>query len=64
MKGIDILYDEKGKPKAALVNLRKWGKEFEDFFDGIVSSERMKESPRVKWKDLKKEIDAERVKLR
>ncbi len=62
MKGIDILFDKKGKPKAALVNLRKWGKEFEDFYDGIVSLERRKEEPRVKWEDLKKELDAEKKK--
>ncbi len=56
MKGIDYIVDEKGRRRAAVVDLEQWGKEWEDFCDGLTSLMRRNE-PRVKWEDLKKEMD-------
>ncbi len=55
MKGIDFIYDEKGKRKAALVDLKKWGVEFEDFCDGL-TGELRKDEPLIPWSVLKAEI--------
>jgi hypothetical protein len=60
MKGIDYIFDEKGKRKAAVVDLRKWGEEFEDFCDGL-AGELRKDEPLVPWEVLKAEIAAEKA---
>ena len=56
MKGIDFLVDDKGKRKAVVIDLQEWGEVWEDFYDGVVSLMRRNE-PRVKWEDLKSEMD-------
>ncbi len=61
MKGIDFLVDDKGKRKAAVIDLEEWGEEWEDFYDGVISMMRRGE-PRVKWEDLKAEIAIEKSK--
>ena len=46
MKGVQYLYDEKGNPKAVLIDLRKNFKLWEDIQDILVARERLKE-PRI-----------------
>ena len=43
MTGIQFVTDAKGRKMAVLINLRKYGKLWEDFCDGIVVEERRKE---------------------
>jgi len=62
MKGINFVVDEHGKRQAAVIDLNEWGEEWEDFYDGLISSIRMMEQPRVKWEDMEKENEADRRK--
>lgn len=43
MKGIQYFFDNKGLPRAILIDLRKHGKLWEDFQDILVSRKRRKE---------------------
>jgi hypothetical protein len=58
MKGIQYVTDDSGKRTAALVDLREWGEEWEDFIDGI-ESEREPREPSVSWDVLKREMQDE-----
>ena len=55
MKGIELLYDDKGKPRAVVIDLRKHGRLWEDFYDHMVIQERKKE-PRIPWKEVKAQL--------
>ena len=46
MKGVQYFFDDKGRPKAVLIDLRKHGQLWEDFQDLLVVKQRRKE-PRV-----------------
>jgi len=52
MRGIDYVIDEHGRKKAAVIDLRAWGKLWEDFQDVLVSESR-KNEPTVSWEELK-----------
>ena len=52
MRGIDYLIDEHGRKKAAVIDLRAWGKLWEDFQDVLVSESR-KHERRIPWSILK-----------
>ena len=56
MRGIDYLIDEHGRKKAAVIDLRAWGKLWEDFQDVLVSESR-KNEPTVSWEELKAETE-------
>jgi hypothetical protein len=43
MTGIQFVTDEKGRKVAVLINLRKHGAVWEDFYDGLISEKRRKE---------------------
>ncbi|MCD6595354.1 hypothetical protein J7L68_06745 [bacterium] len=53
MKGIEYIVDEKGREKAAIIDLDTYGYLWEDIRDIIVSESRKKE-PRIKWEDVKR----------
>lgn len=55
MRGIDYLIDDSGKKKAVMIDLRAWGKLWEDFQDVIVSEAR-KDEPTVPWERLRAEL--------
>lgn len=55
MRGVNYLIDESGKKTAVMIDLRAWGKLWEDFQDVLVSESR-KNEPRVDWEVLKKEL--------
>jgi len=42
MKGIDFITDDKGRKKAAIIDLKKYGNEFEGFIDGMIANRRLK----------------------
>ena len=44
MTGIQFLTDEKGRKVAVQIDLRKHGALWEDFYDGLVSEQRRKET--------------------
>lgn len=43
MKGVKYVVDEKGKPEAVVIDLRKYGELWEDFQDLLVSHSRRRE---------------------
>jgi hypothetical protein len=44
MTGIQFLTDEKGRKVAVQIDLRKHGALWEDFYDGLISEQRRKET--------------------
>ena len=51
MKGVEYFYDENGKPKAVMIDLKKNAKLWEDIHD-ILVRERLKE-PRIPFDRVK-----------
>ena len=45
MKGIQFVTDDKGQKTAVLIDLRKYGELWEDFYDGLIAATR-KDEPR------------------
>ena len=43
MKGIQFVSDAKGQKVGVLIDLRKYGTLWEDFYDGLMARERAKE---------------------
>jgi hypothetical protein len=43
MKGVQYVVDEHGRPQAVLMNLKKFGRLWEDFKDIVISRARKKE---------------------
>ena len=56
MRGIEYLVDNQGRKKAVVINLRKWGKLWEDFYDAMVYEAR-KDEPTVPWETIKAEME-------
>lgn len=59
MSGITYLIDEKGKKKAAVVDLRQHGKLWEDFYDTLIVQARAGE-PRESLDAVRKRLVARR----
>ena len=55
MKGVRFVIDNKGRKTAVLIDLKKWGKLWEDFYDIMVLESR-KHEPTIPFKDLKPKI--------
>ncbi len=60
MKGIQFVVDDKGEKKAVLIDLSEWGEIWEDIYDALVSLSRKNEST-VSWKELKAEMESDRI---
>ncbi len=58
MRGIEYLVDEEGNRTAVQIDLKSWGKLWEDFYDVLVSEAR-KHEPTVPWDALKRESGQE-----
>ncbi len=43
MSGIQFVTDDKGRKTAVVIDLKKYGQLWEDFWDGVVSDSRRKE---------------------
>lgn len=54
MKGLNYITDEKGKRIAVQIDLRKYGKLWEDFYDALIVEQRKNEE-RIPW-ELAKNI--------
>jgi PHD/YefM family antitoxin component YafN of YafNO toxin-antitoxin module len=59
MRGVQYVVDDQGHPKAVLIDLKKYGKLWEDFQDLLVSRERLRE-PR----ESLEEVEARLVKAK
>jgi hypothetical protein len=55
MTGIQYLTDEKGKPTSVLIDLKKWGKLWEDFSDAMIIKQR-KNEPRESLASVKRAL--------
>jgi hypothetical protein len=53
MKGVQYLFDKKGRPQAVLIDLKRNRKLWEDIQDILVARERLKE-PRIPLADVLK----------
>ncbi|HZG51761.1 MAG TPA: hypothetical protein VEZ40_06465 [Pyrinomonadaceae bacterium] len=43
MKGIQFVTDDRGQKTAVLIDLKKYGELWEDFYDGLIAAERADE---------------------
>jgi len=55
MKGVEFVIDEGGKKRAVLIDLKRHGKLWEDFFDTLQAKDREGE-PRESLEEVKKKI--------
>ncbi len=55
MKGVQYFFDDKGRPKAVLIDLRTHGQLWEDFQDLLVVKQRRKE-PRVSLAEVDRNL--------
>ena len=55
VKGVEFVIDDDGKKKAVLIDLRKHGAVWEDFYDTLRAKEREFE-PRETLKEVKKQV--------
>jgi hypothetical protein len=51
MKGVKFFFDDKGRPKAVMIDLKKHGKIWEDFRDLMVIAKR-RDEPRVSLEEV------------
>lgn len=62
LEGINFLTDASGKRTAVLIDLDKYGSLLEEFFDVVVSQQRLEEDDRISLDAFKKElIEEERL---
>jgi hypothetical protein len=55
VKGVEFIVDDNGQKKAVLINLKKHGKIWEDFYDTLLAKERESE-PRESLEEVKKKV--------
>lgn len=55
MKGVKYLVDSKGEPQAVVIDLKKHGRLWEDFYDHMIVQSR-KGQPRVSWQEAKAQL--------
>ena len=55
VKGVEFLIDNEGQKKAVLIDLKRHGEIWEDFYDSIRVKERESE-PRESLKEVKKKV--------
>ena len=58
MDGIQFVVDENGEKTAVLLDLKRWGDLWEDFYDTLISQSRSPEGT-VSWQELETELDQE-----
>jgi hypothetical protein len=59
MKGVQFLVDEEGEKRAVLIDLKKHGELWEDFYDKALARSRAGE-PRETLEDVKKRLRSSR----
>ncbi|MDO9264527.1 MAG: hypothetical protein Q7U02_11215 [Desulfosalsimonadaceae bacterium] len=55
MKGVEFVVNEEGTKKAVIIDIKKHGDLWEDFYDTLIARER-KAEPRESLEDVKKKI--------
>jgi len=55
MKGVQFVVNDEGTKKAVIIDIKKHGDLWEDFYDTLVAKER-KAEPRESLEDVKKKI--------
>jgi len=60
LKGVQFVSDMEGKKTAVLIDLRRCGSIWEDFYD-VLMAETRKDELRVPWEDVKKRLRARRA---
>ncbi len=55
VKGVEFVIDEDGQKKAVLIDLKKYGQIWEDFYDTLRVKERESE-PRETLKEVKRKV--------
>ena len=55
MTGIQYVTDDKGRKTAVIIDLKKYGALWEDFWDGMVSESRRKEKS-IPWEKVKADL--------
>ncbi|KJR43799.1 hypothetical protein MCHI_000305 [Candidatus Magnetoovum chiemensis] len=55
MKGIQYIMDDNGERTSVVIDLKKYGKIWEDFYDNLTASERQDE-PREAFETVKKRL--------
>jgi hypothetical protein len=55
MKGIQFVTDDRGQKTAVLIDLKKYGELWEDFYDGLIAAERAGE-PRESLEFVRKKL--------
>jgi hypothetical protein len=55
VKGVEFLVDDEGRKKAVLIDLKKYGEIWEDFYDTLRVKERESE-PRESLEEVKKKV--------
>ncbi len=60
LKGVQFVSDQDGKKTAVLIDLRRCGPVWEDFYD-VLMAEARKDELRIPWGDVKKHLRARRA---
>jgi len=60
LKGIQFVSDGEGKRTAVLIDPKRCGTVWEDFYDTLIADAR-KDEPRVPWEDIKKRPQSRRT---
>jgi len=55
MKGVEFVIDDEGKRKAVLIDLKKYGEVWEDFYDILKAKERQSE-PRESLQEVRNKV--------
>ena len=58
MKGIHYLTDDKNRKIAVQIDLKKYGQQWEDFYDSIIAESR-KDEETVPWEKVKEDLKKE-----
>ena len=59
MRGVEFVVNDEGTKKAVIIDLRKHGELWEDFYDTLLAKER-KSEPRESLEDVKKKVAGRR----
>lgn len=55
MRGIQYITDDRGRKKAVVIDLEKYGEVWEDFYDGLTARKRVSE-PRESLESVEKRL--------
>lgn len=59
IKGVNFVVDGDGKPVSIVLDINQHGALIEEFFDVVISKERLANEPTVSFDELKKELQDE-----